>query len=60
MNPTYIALSALKKHNGDIDSATIETGLLRSFVSDIARKFHDYLSAASLNAWRANCNKVQS
>ena len=43
MSPTYIAIVALKKHKLDIDKAAEETGLLRSFVADIARKFAQYL-----------------
>lgn len=44
MPPTKAALQALIKHNGDIQLAVAETGLLESFVADIARKFKDYLS----------------
>ena len=45
MSPTYIAVAALKKHKCDIDLATAETGLPRSFVADMARKFAAYLQA---------------
>lgn len=44
MNPVYVVIAALKKHAGNIDLATAETGLLRSFVADIARKFKQYMA----------------
>jgi len=43
MSPVKAALAALRQHDGDVDKATAETGLLRSFVADIARQFADYL-----------------
>lgn len=53
MNETKAALVALMKHRGDIALATAESGLLESFVRDIARKFRDYLSGHYQRLWQS-------
>ncbi len=52
VSPTYVAVKALQKHKGDVDAATAETGLLRSFVADTARQFAAWLEpVAPRSSW---------